>query len=53
MSTRNSRSFTHRSRDGIIAAKIIGRLIKFVNGEIDMTWRWMLEYNEERDHDGQ
>ena len=34
---RNSRSFTQRSRDRIIAAKLVDRLIKFVNGEIEMT----------------
>ena len=37
MSTRNSRSFTHRSRERIIAAKIVNRLIKFANREIEMT----------------
>ena len=37
MSTRSSRSFTQRSRERIKAAKILERLLQFVNGEIEMT----------------
>lgn len=37
MSTRHSRSFTHRSRERIKAAKILERLIKYVEGEVEMT----------------
>lgn len=37
MTTRHSRSFTYRSRERIKAAKILDRLIKFVDGEVELT----------------
>jgi hypothetical protein len=37
MTTRSSRSFTQRSRERIIAAKIEERLFKFIDGEIEMS----------------
>jgi len=37
MSTRSARSFTHRSRERIKAAKLEKKLIQFVNGEIEMS----------------
>jgi hypothetical protein len=37
VSTRASRSFTARSRERIKAAKIVERLIQFLEGEIELT----------------
>ena len=37
MTTRQSRSFTWRSRERIRAANMLDRLIKFVDGEIELT----------------
>jgi hypothetical protein len=37
MSNRSSRSFTHRSRERIKAAKLEDKLIQFVNGEIELS----------------
>jgi hypothetical protein len=37
MSSRSSRSLTHRSRERIKASKLESKLIKFVNGDLEMS----------------